>query len=170
MASAKSIDTSNAISYNDLASIISEFDHLKAIVESLKAKLPKTHSFITDIELKGVVRLWCHCATRKECEKTYGHISQWDVSRVENMSYLFDGQYEFNDDITNWNVSQVKNMKCMFRGAKSFSYSLSKWNISKETNTECMFCYTTNHETGLRVNPNGNDGSYPYGCRRCFEL
>ena len=68
-----------------------------------------------------------------------GHISEWDVSRVTDMSNLFSEQYLFNHDISRWNVSEVTNMQGMFDGAGRFNQSLNQWNVSKVTNMESMF-------------------------------
>ena len=75
----------------------------------------------------------------------YGHISNWDVKDVTNMSYLFDGEFGeaslnyFNEDISNWNVSKVTNMSTMFRGAINFNQDISKWNVINVTNMSSMF-------------------------------
>ena len=54
-----------------------------------------------------------------------GHISEWDVSRVTDMSNLFSEQYLFNHDISRWNVSEVTNMQGMFDGARRFNRPLN---------------------------------------------
>ena len=43
----------------------------------------------------------------------YFNISNWNVSKVENMNWMF-GKSAFNKDISNWNVSSVNNMNNMF--------------------------------------------------------
>ena len=40
-----------------------------------------------------------------------------DTSRIIDMSYLFDGMEDFNGDISQWNVSNVEDMSYMFRYA-----------------------------------------------------
>ena len=45
-----------------------------------------------------------------------GDISNWDVSNVEDMDFMFS-ESKFtgeNGDISKWDVSNVKNMKYMF--------------------------------------------------------
>ena len=64
-------------------------------------------------------------------------ISQWNVSNVKDMSYMFMGS-KFNKDISKWNVSNVANMYAMFYDSK-FKGDISKWNISKDTHTNNMF-------------------------------
>ena len=55
------------------------------------------------------------------------HERRWDVSRVTDMSDLFDrpaGRNDdntFNDDIGGWNTSSVTNMSGMFGGCSAFN-------------------------------------------------
>ena len=66
----------------------------------------------TKEELKNAIKIWC-----KNKDKTlneYGHISNWDTSLINDMSFLFEYQPNFNDNINYWDVSNVTNMKCMF--------------------------------------------------------
>lgn len=96
----------------------------------------------------------------------YGCISYWETSRVTDMSKLFMGNYQFNEDISGWdvsnvttmesmfqnvgmynqplecwNVSKVTNMANMFHNAMAFNQPLGKWDVSHVTTMECMFCY-----------------------------
>lgn len=70
-------------------------------------------------------------------------ISSWDVSNVTDMSYMFLDAYVFNSDISNWNVSSVTSMKSMFDGAKVFNQDLSSWDVSKVTEMVGMFYGTS---------------------------
>jgi surface protein len=45
---------------------------------------------------------------------TYGSIAGWDVSRITDMSYLFNNLENFNADISSWDTSKVTNMYAMF--------------------------------------------------------
>ena len=45
---------------------------------------------------------------------TYGAMNTWDVSLITDMSSLFDGKQNFNEDISNWDVSNVTNMLVCF--------------------------------------------------------
>ena len=51
-------------------------------------------------------------------------ISKWETENVISMSSMFEGAYEFNQQITNWKVEKVQNMKYMFREARSFNHWL----------------------------------------------
>ena len=48
---------------------------------------------------------------------TYGHIQNWDTSRVTNMRYLFSNMKSGNPDISKWNTGAVTTMY----GSKSFT-------------------------------------------------
>ena len=55
-------------------------------------------------------------------------ISNWDVSNVENMDWMFEDSI-FNKPIGNWNVSKVKSMNGMFSKAQKFNQDISKWDV-----------------------------------------
>ena len=71
----------------------------------------------------------------------YPHISTWDTSQITNMSNLFNGQTDFNDDIGNWNTNLVTDMSEMFNGATSFNQNIGSWNTYNVTNMYRMFNY-----------------------------
>ena len=102
----------------------------------------------TDENIKVAVRAWANPATRAAAEITYGHISDWETSRVTNMEKLFYGnRFEggdanmksFNDDISRWDTSNVTTMEDMFNRAHAFNGDLSRWDTSKVTNMSGMF-------------------------------
>ena len=45
---------------------------------------------------------------------TYGHIKDWSVTGVTNMSQAFKDKSTFDENITGWGVSNVTNMADMF--------------------------------------------------------
>ena len=62
-----------------------------------------------------------------------------DVSKLIDMSNLFKNYApDFNGDISEWDVSNVRNMSYMFRGCR-FNGDISKWNVSKVSNMYSMF-------------------------------
>lgn len=100
----------------------------------------------TNQELYDAVYEWC--LTKDKALKKYKcHISNWDTSKITDMSELF--YYEpnddksmlisnFNDNISKWDTSNVTNMASMFN-LTSFNGDISKWNVSKVKNMCCMF-------------------------------
>jgi len=70
-------------------------------------------------------------------EKFNGNISGWNVSNVEDMSYMFY-KSQFNGDISKWDVSNIEDMTGMFTFS-SFNQDISKWNVSKVIDMEKMF-------------------------------
>merc|ERR1712178_469621 len=61
-----------------------------------------------------------------------GDISKWDVSKVTDMTSMFDSARSFNGDISKWDVSSVTIMDKMFYNALSFAQALcGKWLTSK---------------------------------------
>ncbi|BAV94768.1 BspA family leucine-rich repeat surface protein [Ichthyobacterium seriolicida] len=66
-------------------------------------------------------------------------LNAWDVSSVTNMSEMFKGADAFNQNIGDWDVSSVTNMESMFGGTKVFNQGLNKWKVDNVTNMESMF-------------------------------
>jgi surface protein len=69
----------------------------------------------------------------------YGTMNCWDVSRVTDMSYLFNWKYSMNEDIGCWDVSNVTSMEYMFYRAGMFNQNIGNWNVSKVKNMNYMF-------------------------------
>merc|ERR1712048_1211349 len=68
-----------------------------------------------------------------------GDLSNWDVSRVTNMYYMFYKALSFNGDLSKWDVSRVTNMWGTFYKAQSFNGDISKWDVSKVHDVKSMF-------------------------------
>ena len=52
----------------------------------------------SNIDIRDAVNMWCSDPTR--ALKKYGHISEWNTSRITNMKLLFNKKNNFNDDIS----------------------------------------------------------------------
>ena len=98
---------------------------------------------IENDKIKSLVREWLTGNFSPEDRDKYGDISEWDTSKITDMSNLFryDAK-EFNADISKWNVSNVENMKGMFAYAEQFNSDISDWDVSKVKNMESMFADT----------------------------
>lgn len=87
--------------------------------------------------IRIAVREWCNNA--KTAEEKYGHISNWDVSNVTDMSRLFISAENFNEDIGSWDVSKVTEMERMFCMAAAFNQDIGSWDVSNVTDIQLMF-------------------------------
>jgi surface protein len=86
-------------------------------------------------------------------------IGGWNVSNVENMSDMFTFNWEFNHPIGNWNVGKVTNMSGMFSSANKFNQYIGNWDVSKVTNFSFMF-YNQTDRYAFNQNISGwNTGS-----------
>ncbi|GIS52563.1 MAG: hypothetical protein Ct9H90mP28_2790 [Paracoccaceae bacterium] len=85
--------------------------------------------------LGSAINAWI--SNSSSAEQTYGDPSNWDVSKVTDMTGLFEGS-TFNGDISNWVVSNVTNMKDMFEGS-TFNGDISNWDVAKVSNMQDMF-------------------------------
>jgi len=77
----------------------------------------------------------------KSAEKKYGHISNWNVSNVTDMSRMFDFNEKFNQDIGSWDVSNVTDMSNMFHKAEKFNQDIGSWDVSNVINMSEMFLW-----------------------------
>jgi gliding motility-associated-like protein len=66
----------------------------------------------------------------------------WDnivTTLVTDMSGLFSGDSNFNENISSWDTSRVTNMSAMFKNASNFDQDISSWVVSSVTNMSYMF-------------------------------
>jgi uncharacterized repeat protein (TIGR01451 family) len=68
-------------------------------------------------------------------------ISNWNVSNIQDMSYLFANVYYFDQPLNNWDMSNVITIEQMFRGAGHFNQPLDNWNVSNVTNMSNTFAH-----------------------------
>ena len=87
--------------------------------------------------LKTAVKGWVRDSKKSEIK--YGHISDWDVSNVTDMSEMFKDASKFNQDLSKWDVRNVTNMSYMFSCAKSFNQDIGNWDVSRVIDMTYMF-------------------------------
>ena len=87
----------------------------------------------TRAELKAAVDA---CVGDRLCEMTMPY---WDVSRVTDMSFLFQGKTQFDVNIGQWEMSQVTDARGMFESATNFYQDLSGWTLADNADTTGMF-------------------------------
>ena len=81
-----------------------------------------------------------NCDTYGTETTDFGLLSDWDVSRVTNMSFAFKGSEKFNGDLSKWQTTSATSMDEMFSGALSFTgSSLGEWDTSSVVSMSGMF-------------------------------
>ena len=77
-------------------------------------------------------------------------ISEWDVSNVRKMDYMF-AQSKFNKDISAWDIKNVKDMSFMFM-LSEFNQDISEWDVSHVILYENIFygCSTPEEHKPLK--------------------
>ncbi|WP_222987546.1 BspA family leucine-rich repeat surface protein [Psittacicella hinzii] len=83
------------------------------------------------------------------CSAFAGDISQWNVSKVTSMRGTFMGAQQFNSDLSQWNTAQVTDMSYMFYQANQFTSDLSSWNVGKVRSMAKMFAYASSFNSDL---------------------
>lgn len=66
----------------------------------------------------------------------------WEVSNVENMSYMFVSPEYLGDDVSLWNTSNVITMRGMFESACIFNRNIDGWKIQPHDDTYRMLKYS----------------------------
>ena len=66
-------------------------------------------------------------------------LTRFCTSRIVDMLSLFEGNTNFNQDISSWDVSNVTDMMRMFYYASSFNQDIGNWDVGSVTNMERMF-------------------------------
>ena len=61
---------------------------------------------INDTNFHTAVNMWCD--HQADANATYGHISDWNVSSVTNMSSAIFNRADFNESIGNWEFLRHK--------------------------------------------------------------
>ena len=133
--------------YHDNKIVVKSFDELRKIIEDRYDKLgPGTKQNPIDFNDIDVSNLDSFCNDKSEgifeyTKFKYIDISDWDVSSVTDMSYMFAYCKELKSvgDISYWNVSSVTDMSWMFLDCKFFNQDISKWDVSKVSNMSYMF-------------------------------
>ena len=123
------------------------FDDLRKIIVDRYYKLgPGTKQNPIDFNDIDVSNLDSFCNDKNkgifaETKFKYIDISDWDVSSVTDMSYMFCGCKELESvvDISKWDVSNVRDMSFMFYYCENFNQNISKLNVSNVTNMRSMF-------------------------------
>ncbi len=109
-----------------------------------KAATPK--AFQSREELQEAVKKYTkyNRADAEEFATTYGWpIGRWDVSNIEDFSWLFQNIEIFNENISSWDTSNVTDMRCVFYYTTSFNQDISSWDTSSVQIMSWMFCYPT---------------------------
>ena len=73
------------------------------------------------------------------CKNLICDISEWNVSNVEYMGYIFFDCQNFNCDLSKWDISKVKDMSRMFYDCYNFNSDLSHWDVSNVEDKFHMF-------------------------------
>ena len=114
--------------------------HEPGIIDIIKYYM-KTYTFTDYYKLKKAVDIWYK--NKRRGLYLYGHISDWDVSKITNMTALFRNKRNFNDDISRWDVSNVTKMSHMFWEVKYFNWNIKNWNVENVINMSWMFGHCT---------------------------
>jgi surface protein len=84
------------------------------------------------------------------------NIGTWNTANVTDMSFMFQIAIAFNQNIGTWNTTKAKNMSFMFQGAFAFNQNIGTWNVAAVTDMSFMFAGATD----LNNNNNATIGNW----------
>ncbi|CAH0447825.1 hypothetical protein SM033_00001 [Vibrio phage vB_VpaM_sm033] len=58
------------------------------------------------------------------------HAVNWDTTRAETTSYMFDSAWAFNGDISSWDTSNIEDMSYMFQDAQAFNQNVDHFDFT----------------------------------------
>jgi surface protein len=101
-----------------------------------------THAFHNADNLKHVERIPSTTSTLGSAFHDVGSdftLGGFDTSNVKDITNVFRGASNFNQNINNWNTKAVTTTLNAFRDAANFNQPLDKWNVSSVTEMRWMF-------------------------------
>ena len=118
---------------------LQQFDNINLFFSEKKWNYNKIIFKITLIEINRIIDMSyfffdCQIANYKLID-----FSEWDISNVVNMSYMFGRCEGKLPDISKWDTSKVNNINGMFSGYLGSLPDISKWNTSNVVNKSNMF-------------------------------
>ena len=139
--------------YNPYTCAPKSFKELRKIIEQrYKEQGPGTEQKpidFNDINVGNIDSFWD--GNRGLFEKTkfeYIDISDWDVSNVTDLGFMFSGckQLKSVGDLSNWDVSKIEYMGGMFAGCENLKSvgDLSRWDVSNTEDISGMFGWCEN--------------------------
>ena len=80
----------------------------------------------------------------------YGHISNWNTSKLHSLRNVFRNAENFNADVSKWSVGSITNMQSAFHSAAAFNVDLSThWNVGRVYNFSYMYMNATSFNFSL---------------------
>ena len=136
--------------YHDTKIVVKSYDELRKIIKDRYNKLGSgTKQDPIDFNDIDVSNLNSFCNNKyqgmfdrglfKKTKFKYIDISNWDVSNVTDMGFMFCNCVYFNQDISKWDVSKVSDMEYMFYRCKKFNQDLSDWDVLNVRNKDNTF-------------------------------
>jgi surface protein len=110
------------------------------------------------------------CGECPRTEEVYGLFSDWDVSEVTDISFLFKNLPYFNGNVSKWNTVKVTDMTGMFDGASTFNQDIGSWDTSEVTDMTAMFshAYAFNQDIGSWDTSEVTSMSWMFGYTQLF--
>ena len=166
--------------YRDNTIVVKSFDELREIIDDRYDELgPGTKQNPIDFNDIDVSKIDSFYSSNRDMgifqkiNFKYIDISDWDVSNVRTMNYMFAYCKELKSvgDISYWDVSNVTNMYCMFLDCKFFNQCISKWDVSKVSNMAYMFygCASFNQDISSWYVSNITDMSFMFNYCASFN-
>jgi len=109
--------------------------------EPFNNEFSQDHSKLIDVEKWGAMRFHNKGWQLNNLPnlETFSADDTPNLSNITDMSYMFAGTRNFNDDLSGWDVSSVDKMTSMFKDANAFNGDITQWDTSGAQWMDGMF-------------------------------
>jgi surface protein len=76
-------------------------------------------------------------------------LSRWNVTNGTSFAQMFRGCHVFQSDLSNWDTGRATDLSEMFNGCTSFQSDLSRWNVANAIDLNGMFAACTSFNSDL---------------------
>ncbi|GMH85368.1 hypothetical protein TL16_g10208 [Triparma laevis f. inornata] len=77
------------------------------------------------------------------------HIREWDTTHITDISYLFEGMVNFDQDLSGWNLINCKSMIGTFTKTNNFAANMKGWNVGNVTTMEKLCLKSENFNADI---------------------
>ena len=110
------------------------------LIKNIKELISKRKYNFNCIDTSEITDMKSLFANEKQLRDVNFNVSEWNVSNVRTMAFMFANCKKFDCDLSDWNMSNVTHTNYMFDNCQNFTgKGLDKWDVSSVVDFGAMF-------------------------------